>query len=106
MNVSFQLAQAELVLARGEARALRTDFAILTQMSRVAAGQTSSVSRRALVAANKIMSAFHRTAGDDEAGLDRVVAECRKIAAGVLGDVEGAARPPNAETKVWGIGHW
>ena len=107
MNVSFQLVQADLVLARGEARALRTDFLVLTQMARVANGERSSLSRRALVATNRIMSTFHRRAGDDKTGqLDKIVKACRDIAAEVLGDVSVIGEPASKATKIWGIGHW
>lgn len=107
MNVSFQLVQADLVLSRGQARDLRTDFLILTQMSRMANGERSSLSRRALVAANKIMSMFHRRPDDERNGqLDRVIADCRRVAATVLGDVNKSGDSANRTTKVWGIGHW
>lgn len=107
MNVSFQLVQADLVLARGQARALRTDFLVLTQMARVANGERSSLSRRALVATNRIMSTFHRRPDDDKSGqLDRIIKTCRDIAAEVLGDVSVIGKPANKATKIWGIGHW
>lgn len=107
MNVSFQLVQADLVLARGQARALRTDFLVLTQMARMANGERSSLSRRALVATNRIMSTFHRRPDDDKSGqLDRIIKTCREIAAEVLGDVGVVGKPANKATKIWGIGHW
>ena len=107
MDVSFQLVQADLVLSRGAARALHTDFVVLTQMARVPNGERSSLSRRALVATNRIMSAFHRRAGDEENGqLDRIVGQCRDIAAEVLGDVSKVPSSAKRSTKIWGIGHW
>jgi hypothetical protein len=107
MNVSFQLVQADLVLARGEAMALRTDFLVLTQMARVANGERSSLSRRALVATNRIMSTFHRRPDDDKTGkIDKVIKTCRDIAAEVLGDVSAIGKPASKATKIWGIGHW
>lgn len=107
MDVSFQLVQADLVLSHGQARALHTDFVVLTQMARVPNGERSSLSRRALVATNRIMSAFHRRPGDEQNGqLDRVIDECRAIAAEVLGDVSKVPKPSTRATKIWGIGHW
>lgn len=107
MNVSFQLVQADLVLSRGQAKALRTDFVILTQMSRVTDGHRSSLSRRALVAANGIMSTFHRRPDDESNGqLDQIIDSCRQIAATVLGDISAVSETANRSTKIWGIGHW
>jgi len=107
MDVSFQLVQADLVLARGEARSLRTDFLVLTQMARRPDGERSSLSRRALVAANRIMSSFQRRSDDHTSGqLDKIITTCRDIAAEVLGNVNVRGKTADKTTKIWGIGHW
>lgn len=106
MNVSFQLIQADIVLVRTEARALSYDFVMLSQIARMTNGKSSSLSRRALVAANEIMSTFRRRAGDEENGeLERIISKCRDIATKVLGN-KSPGGSPSEDTKVWAIGHW
>lgn len=75
----------------------------------------SSVSHRALRAANEMMNVFrasnHYTTEESLAGM---IKRCRTIASGILGDMSEERRRtlctfdrnsgPNA--KVWAIGHW
>ncbi|WOO86295.1 Alpha-mannosidase [Vanrija pseudolonga] len=111
MNVHFRIDSADIVLARSEARSLYIDFKVLTQMARGPGTATSSLQRQALRAANDIMNVFKIAEGrenDDE--LDRVVAQCRAIAAGVIGRpndeelVKDTARVGD-DAQLWGIGH-
>lgn len=112
MNVSFQLAIADLVQPRVNARALDIDFQMLGQIARTdEVGASKDLSMRALHAANDIMNTFKRTRGDEAGELDEVVAKCRKIAAKVLGEVKGEglgsdSGVPDDQLKLWAIGHW
>ncbi|WVF71778.1 hypothetical protein IAT40_006586 [Kwoniella sp. CBS 6097] len=115
MNVSFQLVTADVVLMRSEARALQIDFQILNQLGNPPTGsETSSLSRRALRAANEIMNRFKRTDGDDEDGsLDETIRACRKIGWEVLGPLDSESikslcthvQNDKEEAIIWGIGH-
>jgi len=106
MNVSFQLAIADIVLVRSEARALFIDFKLLVQMAKIGEHQSLGISQKALHVCNEIMNHFHRSKGDEEGKLDQVVKKCRELAASLLGDpnVNALVESPNAQ--IWGIGHW
>lgn len=114
MNKYFTLHTADLVVPHSEARALKADFVILTQIARAPNAGASSSASRALKAANTIMSTFRRTPGDNEDGsLDEIIQQCRRIAWKVLGplDSKGIAklRASQAElenVKIWATGHW
>lgn len=107
MNVSFQLAIADIVVDRSQARQLRIDFQVLTQLSRMENGGKTSISRRALHAANEIMNAFKRVDGDDHEGiLDERIAHCQSIAATVLGQRGQASGDSSRQASIWAIGHW
>jgi hypothetical protein len=114
MNKHFTLHTADLVLPHSEARALRADFVILTQIARAPNSGASSSAAKALKAANAIMSTFRRRLGDVEDGsLDAVIQRCRLVAWKVLGplDKKGIAklRASQAEVedvKIWATGHW
>nr|XP_018263421.1 uncharacterized protein I303_03290 [Kwoniella dejecticola CBS 10117]OBR85579.1 hypothetical protein I303_03290 [Kwoniella dejecticola CBS 10117] len=114
MNVSFQLALADIVLCRSEARALQIDFQILSQIGTHPNSEGSSMSRRALRASNEIMNEFRRTEGDDQDGsLDRRIRRCREIGWEVLGalDEQGikelatSNHKAHDDARIWGIGH-
>ena len=114
MNISFQLAIADLVLPRMEARRLDIDFQILRQIADTEEeGASRDLSMRALNAANEIMNSFTRMNGDaDDGTLGDIVAKCRAIASSVLGNVltEGETRSfqhvSDEDLKIWAIGHW
>ncbi|OCF39360.1 hypothetical protein I317_06845 [Kwoniella heveanensis CBS 569] len=115
MNVSFQLITADIVLIRSEARALQIDFQILNQLGNPPeGGESSSLSRRALRAANEIMNRFRRTDGDEEDGsLDETIRACREIGWEVLGPLDPESvkslcthvQDDDEEATIWGIGH-
>lgn len=97
-----------------EARALRYDFRILTEVARHPDGRLQGLSQRALKAADDIMNTFRRRAGDTEDGfVDGIISKCRSIAWGVLGQLDEAglqqvctrSNQPR-EGKMWAIGHW
>jgi hypothetical protein len=106
MNVSFQLAFADIVVPRSNARALYIDFLVLTQMSRMTDATHSHSARKALKAANDIMNTFQRESGDEEDDtVDKMVARCRSLAESVLG--HSSLKPKfTKEAQIWGIGHW
>jgi hypothetical protein len=113
MNVSFQLATADLRLLRTEACRLDVDFQILAQIaSSVEPGFSKDLGARALRAANGVMNTFKRSPRDTEDGsLDAVIERCRDIAATILGKREsgGVTTDRNTldnELKLWAIGHW
>lgn len=115
-NRSFGLVSAALIHRNSKAFALEVDFEMLRQVSSIHNRDASSLSLRALNAANQIMSVFgssdrFQSTEDTNAVLDR----CRDIAATVLGKYEGEDRqklctigkdsiPKNV--KLWAIGHW
>nr|XP_019002605.1 uncharacterized protein I203_05090 [Kwoniella mangroviensis CBS 8507]OCF66066.1 hypothetical protein I203_05090 [Kwoniella mangroviensis CBS 8507] len=114
MNVYFQLAVADIVLIRSEARALQIDFQILSQIGTHPDSEGSSLSQRALRASNGIMNTFRRTDGDDHNGsLDNVIRRCREIGWDVLGplDEQGVGKlttrsdTSQKDARIWGIGH-
>lgn len=112
----YELHIADIVLVNEEARALRIDFQMLSQMARVPGAETSPVSQRALQACNDIMNTFRRVDGDegDESLVDAVVRRCREVSQSVLGPLDHdsqqslAAYNPDcaANAKIWAIGHW
>jgi hypothetical protein len=114
MNKYFTLHTADLVVPRSEARALKADFVILTQIARSPNAGASSSAAKALKAANTIMSTFRRTPDDVEDGsLDEIIQRCRRIAWKILGplDKKGITklRASQAElnnVKIWATGHW
>lgn len=116
LDVFYELHIADIVLVNEEARALRIDFQILTQMARVPGADTSPVSQRALKACNDIMNTFRRVDGDeaDRSLVDAVVRRCRDLSQSVLGPLDHdsqrslAAYNPDcaANAKIWAIGHW
>lgn len=114
MNKFFTLHTADLVVPRSEARALRADFVILTQIARAHNAGASSTASRALKAANKIMSTFRRNAGDIEDGsLDETIHRCRRIAWEILGALDSkgitklrASQVELKDVNIWATGHW
>lgn len=110
MNKYFTLHNADLVVPRSEARALRADFVILTQIARA----PNAGAAKALKAANTIMSTFRRSPGDVEDGsLDEIIQRCRRIAWKILGPLDSKGitklRANQAElkdVKIWATGHW
>jgi len=114
MNVSFQLATADLRLLRTEACQLDIDFQILSQIATsTEKGASGDLGARALRAANEIMNTFRRSSGDtDDGSLDALIGECRAIAARILGDRTASTTKAKREgvrdedLKLWAIGHW
>jgi hypothetical protein len=116
LDVFYELHIADIVLVNEEARALRIDFQMLTQMARVPGAETSRVSQRALKACNDIMNTFRRVDGDeaDRSLVDALVRRCRELSQSVLGPLDhdsqqslAAYNPGCAENaKIWAIGHW
>lgn len=105
MNMLYHLTLADLVLYRSSAHALRHDFELLHQLARAENGERSSLSRRALKAANEIMNSFRIS--HDEEDQDRIVAECRRIAETVIGRKASRQIPdPTTTPQIWATGHW
>ncbi|WVQ85168.1 hypothetical protein IAT38_007333 [Cryptococcus sp. DSM 104549] len=102
MNMDYTIDIADLILQRSEAAALRTDFQILHQLVRHPNGAQSSLSRRALKAANDIMNAFR---SDTPELIDTTVKEGRAIAAEVIGDSSKALEEDEDKLQIWAIGH-
>nr|XP_019011845.1 uncharacterized protein I206_03951 [Kwoniella pini CBS 10737]OCF50626.1 hypothetical protein I206_03951 [Kwoniella pini CBS 10737] len=114
MNVFFQLALADIVLVRSEARALQIDFQILSQIGTHPDSEGSSLSRRALRASNDIMNHFRRVNDDDDDGsLDDRIRQCREIGWEVLGPLDEQSdqqadqddSKARDDARIWGIGH-
>ena len=105
---------ADIVVPNLEARALRYDFRILTEVARHPDGRLQGLSQKALKAADDIMNTFRRREGDLEDGfIDDIIQHCRKLAWGVLGqlDQEGLKgvcmrSTEQREGKMWAMGHW
>jgi hypothetical protein len=114
MNKYFTLHTADLVVPRSEARALKADFVILTQIARSPNAGASSSAAKALKAANTIMSTFRRTPGDVEDGsLDEIIERCRRTAWKILGPLDSkditklrANQAELKDVKIWATGHW
>ncbi|RSH89663.1 Glycoside hydrolase, 38 vacuolar alpha mannosidase [Saitozyma podzolica] len=104
MNMLYHLTLADLVLYRSSAHALRHDFELLHQLARAENGERSSLSRRALKAANEIMNSFRIS--HDEEDQDRIVAECRRIAGAVIGGKASRhIADPTTTPQIWATGH-
>ena len=116
MNLQFPILNADIILPHMAIRAMQTDFVILRQIAQSTQNKASDLPRRALKAANALVSAFHRVDGDEENPdlLLPVITECRNIAWEILGplsDSDRAKLAPSdpkvqADAKVWAIGHW
>lgn len=111
----FSLAFADLVLIRSEAVALELDFEIVKQVSQSADRQHSSLSHRALRAANEMMNTFRSSdSWKTEQELQQMIRECRDIAERVLGSMGEerrrtlctSDRDSGPDAKMWAIGHW
>jgi hypothetical protein len=99
MNMAYHLNVADLAQVRSEAHALQVDFQVLNQIQREAGGDTSSLSRRAMKAANDVISAWKTGIQVDER-----VRNCREITKRFFGST--TAHEVDDETKIWAIGHW
>jgi hypothetical protein len=105
MNMLYHLTLADLVLYRSSAHALRHDFELLHQLARADNGERSSLSRRALKAANEVMNSFR--VSQDEEDQDRIIADCRGIAGVVIGQNCCRHLPdPTRTPQIWATGHW
>ncbi|WRT66773.1 uncharacterized protein IL334_003736 [Kwoniella shivajii] len=100
MNMKYHLELADLVLVRSEAHALKIDFQVLKQLARAAEGERSSISRKALKAANEIMNVFRI---DSQEVIDESIKQGRNLARSVLGsEVE---RLEDEDVRIWALGH-
>lgn len=112
---TFSLVSADLILLNSEAVALEADFIILRQIGAAEDRATSSISQRALKAANAIMSVFGASDHcEDREQVAELVKKCRAIAASVLGQMGAedrkklctADKGAAPDAKMWAIGHW
>ena len=103
-NRYYRLATADLVVPNMEAWRVLWDFDTLHQLNNDLPGD-SSLSKRALWAANEMMNVFEL--GDNES-----LTKCRKVAAEVFGidwdkdiqkDSEAAGKQKGT---LWAVGHW
>jgi hypothetical protein len=109
------LAFADIVLINSEAVELELDFEMVRQVAQSADRDHSSLSHRALRAANDMMNAFRASNHyKTEEQLSAAIEKCRRIAARVLGDMSEerrktlctASRESGPDAKMWAIGHW
>lgn len=114
-NRTFTLASADLILLNAQAVALDADFDMLRQIGSTPTADSSSISQRALKAANDIMNTFgasdHCNSAEE---VDDLVKRCRAMAARVLGRMDEEDRKKLCtfdkdcapDAKMWAIGHW
>jgi alpha-mannosidase len=114
-NRYFNLAFADIVLINSEAVELELDFEMVRQVAQSGDREHSSLSHRALRAANDMMNAFRASNHyKTEEQLSAAIEKCRRIAARVLGDMSEerrktlctASRESGPDAKMWAIGHW
>jgi alpha-mannosidase len=113
---AFPLVGADIVLPNPHARGLRTDFRILTEISRHPAAQATGLAQKALTVCNDIMNTFIRLDEETPEQLDALLQKCRKIGWKVLGELseeqvkEMTVWKAKTETErpaeIWAIGHW